>query len=432
MGGMLVRGVAVIAAIVLLMSCRDSKRATPAPIASMSASASSTAPMKPSATTPSAAPSATIATIATIATSAAPPKPTLPGDAGASSCRILYGPALQAWRGPAAIHAGKDALDVVFNEDGKPHALSVPIAPLDAKFAASPPPSAPATIASASYPPCAFGASFVFCASKAGDVSRSPRAGGAAKIVGAARSGTRIDAATIGGDHALMAYLASRKTTEGWTSEAWAVVDESPPVRISEDGSGATALDLAPRGKTVVAMMLDARSALTPVHARVLTFADKLDIGKDAVVFVGGPPERHTASTIATPAGSGAGWVLLPIAKDIATFGMAAIHVDEPPKVDSPVVWSTYPNGIDPAPMAATQGRSPMYVARVRPVAPEPGAAKGLEIGRLGDDGAFTSYGFVSATGAVTDVAIDVDAAGGVWLAYGDAAGTWLERRACP
>lgn len=359
----------------------------------------------------------------------------LPGDAGASSCRLLYGPALQAWRGPAAIHAGKDTVDVVFNDEGKPRALSVAIAPLPAKPAASTPvspPPPPAAIASASYPPCAFGGAFVFCANKAGEVSRSPRAGGTAKVVGAARSGTRIDATAIGGDHSLMAYLASRKTTEGWTSEAWAVVDESPPVRISEDGSGATALDLAPRGTTVVAMMLDARSALTPVHARELTFADKLDIGKDAVVFVGGPPERHTASTIATPAGGGAGWVLLPIAKDIATFGMAAIHVDEPPKVDSPMVWSIYPNGIDPAPIAATQGRSPMYVARVRPVAPEPGAAKGLEIGRLGESGVFTSYGFVSTTGAVTDVAIDVDAAGGVWLVYGDGAGTWVERRACP
>lgn len=419
---MIARCIVVVLALPFAIACRDEKKGVAPPKAIASASAA--VRVEPSKA--SASPSASVVPLA----STSAPKPALPGDAGASTCRLVYGPALQPWRGPAALHAGKDTLDVVFNEDGKPRTVTVPIAPLDAKAAA--PPAAPPQIASASYPPCALGGAFVFCANKAGDVSRSPRAGGAGKVVGAARAGTRIDATALGGDHSLMAYLASRKTTEGWTSEAWAVVDDSPPVRISEDGSGATALDLAPRGKTVVAMMLDARSALTPVHARVLTFTDTLDVGGDAVVFVGGPPERHTASTIATPAGSGAGWVLLPIAKDIATFGMAAIHVDEPPKVDSPVVWSMYPNGIDPAPIAASQGRSPMYVARVRPIGAEPTAPKGLEIGRLEEGGVFTSRGFVSTTGAVTDVAIDVDAAGAVWLVYGDGAGTWVERRACP
>jgi hypothetical protein len=409
-----------------LVACRDEKKVSKAAAAG-SAAASASASVQVASS--SAAPQSSRSSAQTASVS--PPRPTLPGDAGASTCRLAYGPALQSWRGPAAIHAGKGVVDVVFNEDGNPRALSVAIAPLDAK--AAPPPAAPTTIATASYPPCAFGAAWVFCANKAGDVSRSLRVGGPAKVVGASRAGTRIDATALGGEHSLMAYLASRKTSEGWTSEAWAVVDDSPPVRISEDGSGATALDLAPRGTTVVAMMLDARSALTAVHARVLTFAapGKIDIDKDAVVFVGGPPERHTASTIATPAGGGAGWVLLPIAKDIATFGMAAIHVDEPPKVDSPVVWSTYPNGIDPAPIAASQGRSPMYVARVRPVGAEPTAPRVLEIGRLEDGGAFTSFGFVSTTGAVTDVAIDVDAVGAVWLVYTDGAGTWMERRVC-
>jgi hypothetical protein len=228
------------------------------------------------------------------------------------------------------------------------------------------------------------------------------------------------------------AYLASKKTSEGWVSEAWAAVDEQPPVRISEAGSGATAVDLAPRGTSVVAMMLDARAALTAMHARVLTFADKLVVGTDAVVFVGGPPERRTASTIATPKESGTAFALLPIAKDVSIFGMAAVRVDDPPQVDSPVAWSTYPNGLDPAPIAATQGHSPMRVARVRPLAADASSPKVLELGKLDDRGGFEAQGIIATHGAPSDVAVEVDAHGALWIAYTDSDGTWLERRQCP
>ena len=354
----------------------------------------------------------------------------LPGDAGASACKLVYGPVQQSWKGPAALHAGKDSVDVVFNEDGAPRTVHVPGGPIDPN-AKPKQVNAIGDVTSAYTIPCAFGGAFAFCPNKGGDVVRTPRAGGAGKNVGAQRSGAHIDAASLDG-HALMAYLASRKTTEGWVSEAWAVVDDAPPMRISEDGAGATAIDLAPRGASVVAMMIDARRASTQVHARVLTFANgKIALGADAVVFIGSPGERGTAASIATPE-SGAGYVLLPIAKDTTTFGVATIVVDDAPKIDAPVVWSMYPNGLDPAPIAATQGHTPMRVARVRPLAAEASAARVLELGKLAADGAFTSQGFVATHGAASDLAVDVDGTGALWLFYTDSAGSWLERRVCP
>ncbi len=402
--------------------------------ASTSVASASTAPSSSGAApTASATPDASVADASRTdgAANDASTKAALPGDAGASACRIVYGPVQQAWRGPAALHAGKDSVDLVFNEDGVPRTLHIPGGPIDPNAKPAEVKATGAT-STATTPPCAFGGDFVFCSNKAGDVVRTPRSGGATKTVGAQRSGYRIDATTLAGTHSVMAYLASRKTTEGWTSEAWVVVDDLPAVRISEDGAGATAIDLAPRGSSVVAMMIDARRASTQVHARVLTWSGaKLALGADAVVFIGGPGERQTAAVIATPT-DGAGYALLPIAQETSTFGMATITVEEPPKIDAPVTWSMYPNGLDPAPIAATQGHSPMRVARVRPLASDATSARGLELGRLGADGAFVSQGYVATHGTASDLAVDVDGLGALWLFYTDTAGSWLERRVCP
>jgi len=353
----------------------------------------------------------------------------LPGDAGATACRLVYGPAQQSWRGPAALLAGKDGAELVFNEDGAPRVVRALGGPIDASAKPKPVPAS-GDVATATAPPCAFGGGQVFCPSKSGDVVRSAKDGSGRKVVGAHRAGYRIDATTLG-THALMTYLASRKTSEGWVSEAWAVVDDDPPVRISEDGAGATAIDVAPRDGAVVAMMVDARRASTQVHARVLRYGSKLELGPDAVVFIGGPGDLHTASVIATPA-AGTAYALLPLSKDGSAFGMATVTVEEAPKVDAPVAWSLYANGLDPAPIAATQGHAPMRVARVRPSSADPSAPKVLELGRLETDGTFTSQGLVPTSGAATDLAVDVDAQGALWLFYTDAAGSWLERRVCP
>jgi hypothetical protein len=146
---------------------------------------------------------------------------------------------------------------------------------------------------------------------------------------------------------------------------------------------------------------------------------------------VGGPGDRRTGAAAAIGPG-GSGWALLPIAKDVGTFGLAVVRIEAPPRVDEPVVWSIYPNGLDPAPVAAAEAAHEAWVARVLPQSAEPGARRVLELGRVDAQGTFAPRDRVPTSGNATDVALAIDARGAVWVAWLDAAGAWIERLACP
>ena len=214
-------------------------------------------------------------------------------------------------------------------------------------------------------------------------------------------------------------------------SEAWLAVDDEAPVRLSEDGSGATSITLAARGPSVLAVSADVRSALTALHVRPVTFETRARLGEDIVVFVGGPGERRTTPTIAIPE-TGPAWALLPLAKDVADFGVAHVRVDDPPKVDSPVVWSMYPNGLDPSPVAASVRGATTWIARVRPRSAGPGAQRLLELGTLSAEGTFAARDVLpDASGKTTAVNLLADSQGALWVAWVDGTGSWLERVAC-
>jgi hypothetical protein len=173
--------------------------------------------------------------------------------------------------------------------------------------------------------------------------------------------------------------------------------------------------------------------AMVPVHARPVTLRDRsLSLGTDVVVYVGGPPERGIDFAVAAP--KRALFVLLPQAHETTEFGMAALRVADPPTTDVPAIWSLYPNGLDPAPSAATppSASGVAFVARVRPRSNEPGAPRVLELGRLEENGAFIPLGIIADARRVTDITMTVDAFGSVWILYGDTTITWLERRVCP
>jgi hypothetical protein len=337
-------------------------------------------------------------------------------------------------RSAAALALRGEALEVVLNDDGRPRTTSFTTGPIPPPSAAAPAREAADGGTTAGYPVgCAVAGDHVFCPDRTGAVHRAARNGSGDRIVASSRAGSRIGAAALGGTHSALAYLASRQTTEGWVSEAWLAVDDEAPVRLSEDGSGATSLLLAPRGSGIVAVSVDARSALTALHVRPVTFEGRARLGEDVVVFVGGPGDRRTAAGFAV-APSGPSWAVLPIAKDVGSFGLAVVRVDEPARVDEPVVWSMYPNGLDPAPVAVAVEGGKTWVARVRPRSSEPSSARLLELGTLGGnggDGAFTARDEVTVTGKPSDVALALDAHGAAWLAWVDGAGSWLERLAC-
>jgi hypothetical protein len=337
-------------------------------------------------------------------------------------------------RAPALLALRGEGVDAIFNEDGHPRIIS---------HAAPSPPIGPVPAgrelaqgdkSQAIAVPCAAGGERIFCPDRSGAVHGTTRGANEDRIVANSRPASRIAAATFGGTHTAVAYLASRQTSEGWVSEAWLAVDEDRPLRISEEGSGATALGLAPRGSGLLALMVDARTALTAMHARTIAFGTPVRLGEDAVVFVGGPGDRRTRAALAVPP-SGIAWSFLPISRDVGSFGLAIVKLDEPPKVDEPVVWSMYPNGLDPAPIAAVAsavaGAPTAWVARVRPQETAPSSPRVLELGPLAADGSFVQGAAIPTTGNATDVALSIDRFGALWLTWVDTAGSWLERLSC-
>jgi hypothetical protein len=347
----------------------------------------------------------------------------------------VRGPIELPVRGAVALVPRGDEIVCLQNEDGRPHVTRYPT-PAIGSLSAAPPVSEPA---GAGVGPglavgCAWAGGRVFCPDRSGAVHRARPDGSDDRIVASSRSGSRIAAAVLSPERAILAYLASRKTSEGWVSEAWFAVDDEAPARLSEDGSGATSVTLAEQAGGVVAVTVDARTALTAMHARTIALDAAHDagtrLGEDTVVFVGGPGDRRTGAALAvTPAGSG--WSLLPIAKDVGSFGLALVRIESPPRVEEPVTWSMYPNGLDPAPIAAAPIGSITWVARVLPQSADVAAPHVLQLGQVDARGALVALDRVPTTGNPKDVALAVDGRGALWVGWLDPSGAWVERLQC-
>jgi hypothetical protein len=414
-------------------------RATSSSAASSSASVAVTKPPRPRPTpeTSAAAPGGSSAPRAPV--SRAPVMTT--GPAG-EACRVTRGPIQLSSTGPVLLVAGAAGRDphILFNIDGRPHPVTLPALPALPKAGSKPSePPKPERLAlaepaeRAGWPACAAAGGLMFCGDKAGRIRRFALlgdAGDADNVVAEGRPGSPIAAATIARDHVVYAFLADRKTGDGVVSVALAGLDDAPPIVLSEDGAGATHVALASRGDGVVAAYVDARRVLTPVHARVLTRTlpgeARLGLGPDAVLFVGSGTDGRTPLAIAQGAG-GAEHALLPMDKDDRAFGLAAIRIDEQPHDDATTVWSLYPSAVERPVVAATQGTSPIRVLRTRPAEAKRNVV--LELGELDATGAWTTACSIAEAAAFADPALLVDPNGGVWIAYTDPDGTWIERR---
>jgi hypothetical protein len=325
----------------------------------------------------------------------------------------------------------KNELRLVANDNGKPRIFTVA---LDAKT----PPPPPAFVAMR-WPPCELAGKFVYCQGNGGSITRTVLGTNDTRTIVSKSRSARIAAAALGGragaeangDHSVVAFLDTKQTSEGSMIQAFVTLDEeTSPTRLSDDGAGATTMRLVSRGADAIAVYLDTRTAMVPVHARPLRLGGKegndLVLGDDVVAFVGGAPERGIDLALGGVANEL--FVLLPMPRETTEFGMAAIPVLDPLKDDVGATWSLYPNGLDPAPIGASLDG---WVARVRPREKAPGSKKVLELGRIDEKGAFTSLGLI-ADKPITDIALASDARKGVWIMYGDASATFLERRVCP
>jgi hypothetical protein len=323
-----------------------------------------------------------------------------------------------------ALDDAGSVVHVVRNRSGAPDVVRLP----KASKGDNP---APTALAELSPAPCVLGGKYTYCQDRAGIIRAYDENVPAPFVLSAvAAPGYRIAASRLGRAHSFVAYLAEANTTEGKMLQAFGVLDHGSPVRLSDDGAGATVLGLSARVDGAVVVSFDARAAMMPMHARTVQLQGDaaLKLGPDSVLGIFGPPERGFAASVGSTVG-GETVVLCPMPKDTVSFGLAAVPITEL-KADVAPTWSMYPNGLDPAPLAASQGGPRLYVARVRPSAPTPKSPLVLELGHLDATFAFVPLAVVDAKHAAWDLALLPDG-DGVWLAYSDNAATTVEHFSC-
>jgi len=360
---------------------------------------------------------------------AGPPEPTEVIDAGANACRIVFGPVQQPFTGPGALSISGSNVEVATHSNGILHVTPFPVDSTGAKRK-----PLGATPLKASRPPCAVAGNYAFCSDGNGAVHRALRAQASDQTYVHADPGARIAAAQLPGGHVALAYMAVYNTTEGHVSQAFVRIDDEEPFRISDEGAGATDVTLAERGSELLVLYVDARLAMSPLHARTISYeAGKAHVGPDEVIYVGGGSDHQVLVALASDS-SGAMLGLMPTTAD-DVFGMAAVKIEAPPKIDEPSEISPYLNGINTAPITGTLGGKKMYIASVRPLTAAATSVRGLELGVAAGGGKFsyTTLGYVASAGSVKDVALMLDTkTGSLWVHYTDQDGSWLERRTCP
>lgn len=363
---------------------------------------------------------------------AGPPRDPFTGPQGDSRCRLLWGPARVPFNGPGALRARAGRLEMIVHEHGQPRTHRVGYGKPPARPVV-PPPLAERGVSSVGFPGCALADHTVYCLGPEGRVIRTALAGGASKEVARARPSELLAAAAMGPEHSVVAFLERRLAPGGELMlEAYAVLDDNEALRISEPGSGATFVTLTSLSDdAVLALSIDARTAMSPVHARVLTRRGKeLVLSPDEVVFVGGS-ERGGAAALATfPGGERAAF--LPMPSGVRDYGLVGLALPDPLRIDLPAETYAYAAGLDGARVASAPAGNKVYVALTRKKREGVDAPAVLELAEAHADGKVTPLGVVAEGVPMLDLDMVGDEHGALWLLYGDARGSLLERRLCP
>jgi hypothetical protein len=205
---------------------------------------------------------------------------------------------------------------------------------------------------------------------------------------------TRVAARTVDGapPRDLVSYIARPTTARGdrrariWVenaSEGDASGEAGRSFVLSDEGAGASSVALAGVGTRTWAVSLDARIAMSPLHARTIDLVDRnaMKFGEDVVVFVGEAEAAHTETDLAISDGEPVAFVPLP--KDAGGFGLASVAFGREPRLDSQAVWTMYPNGLKLPLFAVGHLCGEQWVAYVRPTEATPKAPSILVVAPL-------------------------------------------------
>jgi hypothetical protein len=193
---------------------------------------------------------------------------------------------------------------------------------------------------------------------------RADGAGELDVLADGARDGTRV-AAALAKSGVVVAFI-GRADGEG-TSRAKLWLAPGRTLELTPEGAGASSVTLVTQDDRLVAVSIDGRSAMTPLHARSVSVGPPPVLGPDVVAWVAGP--AHSFTEVSAGSDGKSSWALLPIERDATHFGLATVSLGQEPEMDAPVAFLDYPNGIDLAPVATAKLCGRPYVALARPAA---------------------------------------------------------------
>jgi hypothetical protein len=180
-----------------------------------------------------------------------------------------------------------------------------------------------------------------------------------------------------------LAYVVRpEKEDDPLIAKLW-VEGEEPEV-LTAEGNSTHSVALVQLDDGVLALSVQARMAMTPVHARRVRFPSGHPLlGDDTVVWVGGGIQSLTEMTpIPTETGL---YGLIPHERSMSEFGIARLDIGQSPTMDTPTTWLLYPNGIDPAPVAAARLCGEPVFSYAQPETRVPGSPQELVVRALAD-----------------------------------------------
>ncbi len=183
-----------------------------------------------------------------------------------------------------------------------------------------------------------------------------------------AQVGSRASALEVAPGKVAVAFV-SAPDSEG-TSRAMLWYDGAVQT-ITPEGAGASSVALLKSGEEVLAVSIDGRSGMTPLHTRRVEVGKSgLTLDADQVVWVGASAQMTTEVVVGSDGTRP--WAFLAIEKDSTHFGLAELLLPPKGTIDARVSWLLFENGIDIAPAAAAVLCGRLYVAFVRPQGSEP------------------------------------------------------------
>ncbi len=228
-------------------------------------------------------------------------------------------------------------------------------------------------------------------------------------------------------DPVLVGYVA-RHPSDKDTLLARLWVEGKGTFTLTPDGSAGNTVALARAADVWVALSLESRTGMSPLHARRIGFGPSaIQLSPDVVVWVAGTAQPLTE--VFALAEKDELWGFLPIERAATEFGLARVDVGSRPVLSSEVSWRIYPNGLEPAVVATGHLCGEPVVIYARPATDVPHAPQELHVSPVRESGLGPGT-LVATSQAFADVSYSSLDGGGLFVYVADRR-TWARRFRC-